>query len=297
MSACAAPSCLVVGLGPVGRMFAPLLREGGGRVRTVAADPVAGADLAGDIGEPTAELRRALGASDLVLLAVPERAALAALPVLARCTGPGTTVVDTLSGKRRYLDAAHLLAPRPTLSLNPLFHPALGWRGNAVAACVVREGGLIPVLLARIGETGARVRQLAPEDHDPTLNTVQTATHAALLAFARTLADAGLPPELLSCVPPPTRLLLALTARMLTASPDTYWDIQRSGPTSTAARAGLARALDDLDAWTDRHDDTAFRNSLTELADWFGPELPTLAADAVRVLSTPATPTTPQESV
>ncbi|MFD3412080.1 prephenate dehydrogenase/arogenate dehydrogenase family protein [Streptomyces cyaneofuscatus] len=290
------PSCLVVGLGPVGRLFAQLLREGGGSVRGVAVDPAAGPDFACDIAEPTAELRHALAASDLVVLAVPERDALAAVPVVAHWTRPTTTVVDTLSVKQRYLDASGPLGPRPTLSLNPLFHPALGWRGNAVAACVVREGGLVPAVLERIEATGARVRRLAPEEHDPYLNTVQTATHAALHAFARTLAGAGLPAEALTCVPPPTRLLLALTARMLSASPDTYWDIQCSGATSTAARAGLAQGLADLDAWTARRDDTAFRHSLTELRAWYGPELRSLAAVAADALSTPALSTTPAPS-
>lgn len=285
------PYCVLVGQGPVGRMFTALLRGARWRVDTADTTPAPGVtDIVADIGAPTAELRDALTTADLVLLAVPERAALAALPVLARHTDLGATVADTLSSKGRYLDAAATLAPRPLLSLNPLFHPSLGWRGQAVAACPVRTGELAARVLALVEGAGARVRLLDGAEHDRYLAALQTTTHAAIVSFARAVARLGLPTDVIDCAPPPTRLLLALAARVLGAQPETYWDIQRSGETAAAARKELAAALAELDSWTGRGDEAAFRTAFAELTAWYGPGLDAYASAAARALAAQAPP-------
>ncbi|WP_445402759.1 prephenate dehydrogenase/arogenate dehydrogenase family protein [Streptomyces sp. LE64] len=290
---------VVVGHGNVGRLLTGLLASAGWR--TVAADPAARPTgttplIRDDIATPGAELRAELAAADAVFVAVPEQAAVAAVPVLAGTTAPTATVVETLSHKHRFLELAEDgLAPRPVLSLNPLFHPSLGWAGNAVTASLTRGDDCCERLLELLAGTGVRVERLSHRDHDRYVTTVQAATHAALLSFTAALARLGLDPALVAaCAPPPTRALLALTARVLSADVETYWDIQAAGEDAGAARAALGEALAALGARA-RADggEEEFRTHFTDLADWYGEGLDGAAADAARLLGALIAPAPP----
>ncbi len=287
------PSCVVAGTGPVGALFTGLLRAAGWRVTAVDLVPRDPATARDDITNPSPWLCAGLAAADLVLLSVPERAALAAVPALARETALEAVLVDTLSSKQRFLGAVQRLAPRPVLSLNPLFRPDLGWAGNTVAAAVVRDGGLVRALLDLITAAGAHVHLIDPDEHDRVVTSVQAATHAALLACTQAFARLGLPAtDVLACAPPPARALLALTARVLQGEPDTYWDVQNAGPTARAARRALRRGVEDIDDWTVAGNDAAFHDLVARLRAWFGADCEDMAAAAARMLTTDTTTTT-----
>ncbi|PWJ02703.1 prephenate dehydrogenase/arogenate dehydrogenase family protein [Streptomyces sp. NWU49] len=298
---------VVVGYGNVGRLLARMLADAGWE--TAAWDRCAEPEAAGagrpgavagaegrpvprprsaDVTAPTAGQRAELARADVVFLAVPEQAALAALDVLESALAPHATVVETLSHKHRFLDAAdRRLAPRALLSLNPLFHPSLGWADNAVTASVLRPDARCAQVLRLISATGARVVRLSHEEHDRHVTAVQAATHAALLAFTRALARLGVrAPTVADCAPPPTRALLALAARVLSADVETYWDIQAAGGEATAARDAVAAALADLSERTTAPTggEKAFRQLFEEVADWFGEGRATAADDAARML-------------
>lgn len=307
------PHGVVIGYGNVGRLLASLLSVAGWEVTVADAvadrehlpTPQVGSGLAtsvrhdtsprfllSTVDAPTAELGGVLARADVVILAVPERAALTAVDVLAAHTRTDTTVVDTLSHKDRYLEAANQqLAPRPLLSLNPLFHPSLGWAGNTVVASLVGDSAKARSVLALIAGTGARVHELKPADHDRCVTSVQAVTHAAALSFAHALTRLDLPPEdVIACAPPPTRMLMALASRILSADVETYWDIQSAGAPAEAARDALRTALADLSAQVSTEDENAFGTGFSELRDWYGAELGPFAADASRSLNTLITP-------
>ncbi|MFF8957899.1 prephenate dehydrogenase/arogenate dehydrogenase family protein [Streptomyces sp. NPDC014894] len=309
---------VVVGHGHVGRLLSGLLLSGGWE--TVVADtaPADGDDggprlLRADVGDPTQELRRELGRADAVFLAVPEQAALSAVGVLASSTSPDVTLVETLSHKHRFLtEAEQRLAPRPVLSLNPLFHPSLGWTGNAITASLLRGGPRCEALLELIGSTGARVERLGHREHDRYVTSVQALTHAALLSFAAALSRLGLDPgTVAACAPPPTRTLLALAARVLTSDVETYWDIQAAGEEAADARNALGAALGALDdcarpgggagapgengesgesgapgdGENGENGEKQFRDLFADISGWYGDGLRGSADDAARMLT------------
>jgi prephenate dehydrogenase len=197
-----------------------------------------------------AELRRA----DIVVLAVPEGAALAAVPALARELRPGALLVDTLSVKTGIVaalaaHAAHLEA----VSLNPMFAPALGFDGRAVAAVVVHDGPRARALLDAIGRRGGRVAEVEADEHDRVAAATQALTHAAVLAFGLALDELGVAVEDLGAMAtPPHVTLLALLARVASGGPETYWDVQAGNPHARRARTALASGLATLADAADR---------------------------------------------
>lgn len=188
------------------------------------------------------ELRRA----DIVVLAVPERVALAAVPVVAPELRPGVLLADTLSVKTAIAaalaaHAVHLEA----VSLNPMFAPDLEFDGRAVAAVVVRDGPRARALLDAIRRRGARLGEFGADEHDRIAAVTQALTHAVVLAFGVALDELGVTVKDLGAVAPPPHLtLLAVLARIASGEPETYWDVQAGNPHAGRARAALAAGLD-----------------------------------------------------
>jgi prephenate dehydrogenase len=217
-----------------------------------------------------AEMRRA----DIVVLAVPERVALAAVPTLARELRPGALLVDTLSVKTGIVaalaaHAAHLEA----VSLNPMFAPALGFDGRAVTAVVVRDGPRARALLSAVGGRGGRVVEVDADEHDRIAAVTQALTHATVLAFGLALDELGVAVEDLGSVATPPHLtLLALLARITSGEPETYWDIQASNPHARRARTALADGLATLADAADHGTGADFTAMLERAHDRLGPD-------------------------
>jgi prephenate dehydrogenase len=247
--------CVVAGgSGAVGGLVVDLLLGEGADVVVVdvAAPPPEIADVCayvrGDICAMDTRLVAEVRRADIVVLAVPERVALAAVPTLARQLRPGVLLVDTLSVKAGIVaaltaHAAHLEA----VSLNPMFAPDLGFDGRAVAAVVVREGPRARALLDAVGRRGGRVADVGADEHDRVAAVTQALTHAAVLAFGLALDELGVAVEDLGAVATPPHLtLLALLARIASGEPETYWDVQAGNPHARRARTALAAGLTKL---------------------------------------------------
>jgi prephenate dehydrogenase len=240
--------CVVAGgAGAVGGLMVDLLLGAGADVVAVdvAAPPAEVALIRGDVCAMDAGLVAEIGRADIVVLAVPERVALAAVPALAQELRPGALLVDTLSVKAGIVAAlgahgAHLEA----VSLNPLFAPALGLDGRAVAAVVVRDGPRARALLDAVGRGGGRVAEVGADEHDRVAAVTQALTHAAVLAFGLALDELDVAVEDLGAVATPPHLtLLALLARIASGQPETYWDVQAGNPHARRARTALAAGL------------------------------------------------------
>ncbi|MFB7629933.1 prephenate dehydrogenase/arogenate dehydrogenase family protein [Streptomyces sp. NPDC056149] len=276
--------CLVIGgAGAVGGMFVRLLTASGAQVRV--ADP-AGGEMTDDAAAPgpalVAEVRRA----DLVLLALPERAALAALPRLTPHLRTGALVVDTLSVKRQVVAALSALGGVEAVSLNPMFAPSLGMAGNPVAAVVVHDGEAAAELLRLLGEWGGRAVRVTAEEHDRLTAAAQVLTHATVLGFGLGLAELGVGArELAALAPPPHTTLLALLARIAAGSPEVYWDVQAAHPHGADARAALAAGLRRLADLVDRDDEAGFGTALDAVRDVLGDELTPHAEICVRLFA------------
>jgi 4-amino-4-deoxyprephenate dehydrogenase len=241
------------GLGEVGTLLSRSLAASGAAVldvdRRPPPGPPAGAAprpfLAADAAAPGGALGEALAAADAVAVCLPEEAALAALDGVVGAMARGALWIDTLSVKTAVCRALAARAPGiEALSINPMFAPALGWRGNAVATVEVAAGPRSAALLDLIGAWGARVERLSAAEHDALTAATQVATHAAVLAFGAALLELGYDAQAaLRLATPPHRLMLALLSRVIHANPTVYAEIQRYHPQGEAVRQAMGRAL------------------------------------------------------
>lgn len=243
--------CVVAGgSGAVGSMFVELLSDAGAEVCVVDLDgrdrpvPDGVRFRRADITQVADGLATELGTADVVVLAVPEQVALAALPGVVEAVRPGSVVAETLTVKSAIARAAESIDDVSFVGLNPMFAPSLGFEGRPVAAVVVRDGPGVTALLELIGSRGGRVVRVSAEAHDRLAAATQVLTHAAVLAFGFALADLGVTgAELRAIAPPPHAVMLGLLARICSGTPEVYWDVQAGNPFAREAREALAGGL------------------------------------------------------
>ncbi|MFF7968013.1 prephenate dehydrogenase/arogenate dehydrogenase family protein [Streptomyces sp. NPDC007903] len=270
---------VVGGAGAVGRLFTERLLGAGAEVTVVdpADAPVLGAArrTRGDITDPGPALTAELGRADLVVLAVPEPVALAALPGLAGALAPGAVLADTLSVKQAVTRAVREHAPGvQAVGLNPMFAPALGFAGRPVAAVVVHDGPGVVALLALIQEWGATVVRVDAAEHDRLAAASQALTHAAVLGFGLALTGTGVSAaDLRPIAPPPATTLLALLARVASGTPEVYWDVQHANAEAGAVRKALAEAVHRVADTVEHGTEADFAALLGELRAYLGDDL------------------------
>ena len=272
---------VIGGAGAVGAMFVEVLVGAGASVcvvDTVAAPERGNGSITferRDVLAMDPPLETEIGRADIVVLAVPQAVALAAVERVADAMAPGALLVDTLSVKEPIVAAVRSCAPPlQLLSLNPMFAPSLGIDGGAIAAVVVHDGPRAQELLEVLRDCGGRIVELGAHQHDALAATTQALTHATVLAFGLALVeldvDVG---ELGAVAPPPHTTLLALLARIASAAPETYWDVQAANAQSASARAALATGLRRLADVVDAGGPDEFAALLEDLREVMGPEL------------------------
>jgi 4-amino-4-deoxyprephenate dehydrogenase len=285
---------LVGGNGAVGRLFAGALAPVAGAIAIADAAPephpdvrALGAYHALDARAPSQALDAVLCGADCVVLALPEAAALDALPHVLAALPAGALLVDTLSVKTPFAHAALSAgAAVELLSLNPMFAPSLGFAGHAVLAVELVPGPRSQALIALLRASARVVTVPDAEAHDRATAALQVATHAGVLGFGLALAqlDADLD-ILLPVAPPPFLASLALLARIASASPETYADIQRANPFAAEARGALAGALAQLDEAALDADPKRIEQLVGQAGHLLGPHREALAAQAAALLA------------
>lgn len=285
---------LVGGNGAVGRLFAGVLAAGTREVAIVdmAAEPHPDVRMHGpyhplDAREPSPALHAAFAAADCVVLALPEAAALDALPHVLAALPAGALLVDTLSVKTPFAQAAlAAAAPLELLSLNPMFAPSLGFAGHAVLAVELAPGPRSQALLGLLRASARVVTVPDAETHDRATAALQVATHAGVLGFGLALAELGVDLDaLLPIAPPPFLALLALLARIADANPQTYADIQRANPFGAQARGALAEAIAQLDGAALDADPQRMARLVAQAGELLGPHRDALARQAAGLLA------------
>jgi prephenate dehydrogenase len=283
---------VVIGGGAVGRLFADLLTGAGSAVTVVDRTAAPHVQLALDARSRSPQLDAALGAAGCAVLALPEAAALDALPHVLGALPAGALLADTLSVKTPFARAALAAgAPVELCSLNPMFAPSLGFSGRALLAVELRAGPRSRALLELLREHAQVVVVPDAEAHDRAAAALQVATHAGVLALGLALGqlDADLD-ALLPAAPPPFLAQLALLARIADGAPATYADIQRANPFAPAARSALADALRQLDAAASDADPQALEALIAAAAAPLGAHRDALAEQAAALLARVAPP-------
>lgn len=267
------------GNGAIGSLFCSMLA--GERIAATAIDvspaPTAGRQdigyVSADVRAMSAEARRALAAADWVIAALPEAVLLETWETILGNLKQDALFVDTLSVKLPFMNAVagRLPARIEVVSINPMFAPALGFEGQSVAVVEVRRAGHADHFLELLQKWGASLQMLSAEQHDRYAALLQTVTHAAILAFGLALRRLDYDLEtVLPVMTPPHRAMLALLARILSASPEVYWDIQVQNPCAPEARQALESGLQELSRLIDGGDQRGFLRLLDELRDLFG---------------------------
>jgi prephenate dehydrogenase len=228
-----------------------------------------------DIAQPTGRVLAELGEADLVVLAVPERVALTCIASVAEALKPGALLAETLSVKSRVTEVVRTEAPlAEVVGLNPMFAPSLGMAGKPVAAIVTRDGPRTHELFRLLGAWGGRVIRMEAEEHDRVVTAVQVLTHAAVMAFGFALAELEVDIEDLTAVAtPPHAMMLALLARIVSGTPEVYWDVQSANPNAPDAREALMSGARRLMDQVETGDETAFDEALRQAREVLGGRL------------------------
>ncbi|MFJ1733475.1 prephenate dehydrogenase dimerization domain-containing protein [Streptomyces sp. NPDC088254] len=257
-------------------MFTALLVGSGLSVCVVDPQPPASTHpgvrwIAGDISSPGEDVGAELARVDLLLLAVPEPVAVAAVPALMDVLPARALLADTLSVKTRMATTVRGYHGRQAVSLNPMFAPALGMRGRPVAAVALHDGPLVDELLALVEAHGGRVVRMDAARHDRLAAVSQALTHATVLAFGHALhtLDANVE-ELIAVAPPPHATLLALLARISSGAPEVYWDVQSGNPLTADVHEALARGVEHLRDVVARGHAAGFEGLLSDAAGVLG---------------------------
>lgn len=257
---------VVGGAGAVGTLYADAFAAAGRTVSVI--DPAT--NPGSDVRRPDARTSATLGAADVVILAVPESVALAAVPVLATVAAQAV-VVDTLSVKSGMAEAVARSTLAAAVGLNPMYAPSLGMDGRPTAAVVYRDGPGVDAVLDVVATRGPVVR-VSAADHDRVVASTQALTHAAILAFGTALGKLGVDPEVAAALgPPPFATATALLARVATGTPEVYADVQQGNPYAAEARSALGRAVATVDASC--RDVAAFTALQGDARAALGPEL------------------------
>ncbi|MDT0476292.1 prephenate dehydrogenase/arogenate dehydrogenase family protein [Streptomyces sp. DSM 41014] len=284
------PRAVVVGGGRVGRLFTALL-SGHHQltvVDSVAQEPAPHAERLGvqwindDATRPGPATAAVLAQAHVVVLALPEAAALACLHEVSHRMAAGALLVETLSVKTSISAALRAAAHQrrlEALGVNPMFAPELGFSGRPVAVVPLSRHERSERFLALLRGAGARVVPLAEDQHDRLTAALQVATHASVLAFGHALMETEAELELLcELAPPPHLTLLALLARICSGGSEVYWDVQAGNEAGAAVRAALSQGVLRLSELVAEGDRDGFDALLAGAADFLGARGPELAA-------------------
>ncbi|TBW47411.1 prephenate dehydrogenase [Marinobacter halodurans] len=235
------PKLIVLGAGEVGTWFAGIARD---RYDITMVD-LAAVDsqhplVIADILNPTPELELLISEADVIVFALPDKAAIEGLDQVSRFISAQTLVVETLSVKTEFHAAySELKIASPLHGMQPLFKPTLETRGRGIV--YIENESITTPLLECYTQSKAIVKPFSScEEHDRCMLLFQVLPHFLFFVFGEALRNSEVDiVELLDVAPPPFKTLLAATNRMENGSEHVYWDIQTSNKATSTFREKL----------------------------------------------------------
>lgn len=231
---------LIVGAGSMGAWFGDAIDA---RVAFADVDRDAAAAAAERVGGEVADLEGER-TYDVVCLAVPMTHVRDA--IAAQAERAERAIVDVSGVMEPAIAAMEQAAPdRERVSLHPLFAPERA--PGSIAVVRDRAGPVTDELLAGLAERGNELLETTATEHDEAMETVQAATHAAVLSFA--LAAKSVPDGFET---PIYEGLERLAEQVTAGTPRVYADIQATfdgaDAVADAASEIAAADADDLEA-------------------------------------------------
>jgi prephenate dehydrogenase len=232
---------LVVGAGAMGRWFGEAVADVAD-VSFADAEEAAAAAAAERLGGRTAALDGD-DRYDAVCVAVPIPDAVSAIE--AHAHRADRALLDVTGVVTDPVDAMARVAPdRERVSLHPLFAPAN--EPGTVAVVADEPGPVTADLRAAVADRGNDLFETTPAEHDEAMESVQAATHAAVLAYG--LAADDVDERFHTSVSEP---LAELVAQVTAGEPRVYADVQAAFDGAEGV-AEAARAVADADHETFR---------------------------------------------
>lgn len=263
------PDATIIGLGSVGQLFAAALSEFGVYLKGVDSRPTE-ANVDEFVQMDVYDLDKAaidkILDSKVIVIALPVAPAVAVASFITKLS-PRKLIVDTTSVKAPVADVLRN-SDVESLTIAPMFAPDLGFYRQKVVYASIRSGPLTAAFLSFLRATGAIVIPANVDEIDDAALIVQTMTHATLLAFGITQqvvqADCK---TLLRLAPPPYRVMLAVLARIASAAPAVYHDIQFINPRAPQIRSALKSAIDRIEA---NDSEPGFGSIMADISEFLG---------------------------
>lgn len=225
---------LIVGAGAMGTWFGDAVDAD---VAFADVDPAAATAAADAVGGEAVSLEDETTA-DVVCIAVPLSRADEA--IADHASRARAAIIDVSGAMADPLAAMARHAPDlERASLHPLFAPERA--PGSIAVVRENTGPTTAAVLEALEARGNELVETTPEEHDEAMETVQSATHAAVLSFA--LAAEPVPEGFET---PIYEELRAIARRVTAGTPRVYADIQETFDGAEAV-ADAARELADAD--------------------------------------------------
>jgi len=265
--------------GQFGRILARKLAQAGARIsgidlqESVAEPSICQSYVCSSITDMTEACRRMIADAEYVLLCLPEEPILEALPQLCALLREDALLMDTASVKTQISEVlARVHAQVGYLSIHPLFGPMEDFTGRTICVIPMRENAKVQHFITVIERWGASVVRLTTaEEHDSITAWVQVLPHAALIAFGATLANSRVPfDRLWSIATPIQKIMMALTARIVSREHDTYWTIQSANSSAAMTRDKLEAEIKSLSAIVLKSEWPEFTERLSSIERYFG---------------------------
>lgn len=228
---------IIGGTGGMGRWFARFFRETGHEVYVTGRN--AGLDLP------------SLAAiCPVVIVSVPIGATVDTIVRVGPCLPADSVLMDFTSLKTEPVRAMLANTTAEVVGLHPLFGPdAASLAGQNVAVCPARGTRWLSWLREVLGGGGARLSEMAPEEHDALMAYVQGLTHIGTIVAGTVLREAGIAPERLRAVSTPLfRERMAAVEKVFHRHPRLYAELLARNPETLPVLARCEAALGRLKA-------------------------------------------------
>lgn len=250
---------IVGGKGKLGGLFARYLQASG-----YCTEPLGSQDWE--------RAERILQGADVVIVCVPIAKTLETIERLKPYLTENMLLADLTSVKRQPLEKMLEIHQGAVLGLHPMFGPDIGSMAKQV---VVRCDGRYPEryewLLEQIQIWGAKVYQVAADEHDHSMTYIQALRHFATFANGLHLSKQPVQlANLLALSSPIYRLELAMIGRLFAQDGGLYADIIMDKPENLAVIESLKKSYEDSLKFFENNDKAGFIQAFNQVREWFG---------------------------
>ncbi len=256
---------LVIGTGKMGQWFAKFLAGRGHKVDVCDTRPE-------KAERSTVTMKVGVNKADVIIIAVPISSTRQILEdVLAM--KPKGIVMDISSIKNAIIPTMRAAAEKgfEVCSIHPMFGPEASVYDRNIVICDCGSNKAMEKATELFDGTGAKLTRMPVEEHDELTSFVLGLSHAANIAFFRTLVKSGVDFATLDQISSTTfRSQSTTSKRVANESPELYYDIQHLNPHSKHCLDLFQEAVGDIKASAVDDDRGKFVEIMKEGKEYFG---------------------------